>query len=309
MQSSRIGASRLRSARCSIRSRKVGSPQWISSKRPRAAARPPAPRAACGPPTRSPPASPRPPRPRGSGEPTVAVVRPVQLLHHLDHRPVGDPLAVGKAAAANDRRVRRAEELLREPRLPDAGGAEHREQVARALAGDARARRPEQLACRSRPTIGAPRRRPGRLVRPRAAGRRRAARLALRLERGRRLDLDGVAHQPVGRLAEQDLARLGRLLEPRGDVDRVAGRQPLLGAGDHLAGVDADPELEPRAVAGLELVVQLGEPVPQLGGRAHGAQRVVLVHHRDAEDGHHRVADELLDRAAVPLDIACADSK
>ena len=34
----------------------------------------------------------------------------------------------------------------------------------------------------------------------------------------------------------------------------------------------------------------------------HGPQRVVLVHDRDAEDGHHGVADELLDAAAVALD-------
>jgi hypothetical protein len=38
------------------------------------------------------------------------------------------------------------------------------------------------------------------------------------------------------------------------------------------------------------------------GISAHGAQGVVLVHLRDAEDGHDGVADELLDGAAVPLD-------
>ena len=43
------------------------------------------------------------------------------------------------------------------------------------------------------------------------------------------------------------------------------------------------------------------EPRAQLVGGADGAQRVVLVHERHAEDGHHRVADELLDGAAVPL--------
>ena len=52
----------------------------------------------------------------------------------------------------------------------------------------------------------------------------------------------------------------------------------------------------------LELGVQVGERSPHLVGRAHGAQRVVVVDDRDAEDGHHRVADELLDRAAVPLE-------
>ena len=39
-----------------------------------------------------------------------------------------------------------------------------------------------------------------------------------------------------------------------------------------------------------------------LVGGADRAQRVVLVDDRHAEDGHHRVADELLDGAAVPLE-------
>ena len=43
------------------------------------------------------------------------------------------------------------------------------------------------------------------------------------------------------------------------------------------------------------------------GCGAHGAQRVVLADGRHAEDGHHGVADELLDRAAVPLDRGARD--
>ena len=35
----------------------------------------------------------------------------VELLQHLDHRPVRDPFAVGQAAAADDRRVYRGERL------------------------------------------------------------------------------------------------------------------------------------------------------------------------------------------------------
>ena len=47
---------------------------------------------------------------------------------------------------------------------------------------------------------------------------------------------------------------------------------------------------------------ELGQRVAHLDRRAAGAQRVVLVHLRDAEHGHDRVADELLDRPAVRLD-------
>ena len=237
------------------------------------------------------------------GERTDRLAGRDELLHDFGDRPVADPFAVGETAAADDRRVHAAEELLRESRLADARGAEDREEVARAVAGDAGERPLEQLALplaadHSRAVTTA-----GGLVphRDQPVGGEELG-LALRLDRRRRFGLDAVTNQPVGLLAEQHLARLGRLLEPRGDVDRVAGRQPLLGAGDHFAGVDAHPQLEPRAVAGLELVVQLAEPVSELGGRAHGAQSVVLVHGRHAEDGHHGVADELLDGAAVPLD-------
>ena len=42
--------------------------------------------------------------------------------------------------------------------------------------------------------------------------------------------------------------------------------------------------------------------VAHLERRTDGSECVVLVQHGHAEDGHHRVADELLDRAAVRLD-------
>ncbi len=106
------------------------------------------------------------------------------------------------------------------------------------------------------------------------------------------LDLDRVAHELDGLGAEQHLARTSRLLEPRRDVDRVSGREPLRRAGDDLAGVDADPSLH----------ADLRQRVAHLERRTDGPERVVLVQHRHAEHGHHRVADELLDRAAVRLD-------
>ena len=49
--------------------------------------------------------------------------------------------------------------------------------------------------------------------------------------------------------------------------------------------------------------------VAELQRGAHGTQRVVLVHLRHAEYGHHGVADEFLHRAAVTLIAARAVSK
>ncbi len=71
--------------------------------------------------------------------------------------------------------------------------------------------------------------------------------LALELERLDRLDLDLAPHEAVGDLADEHLVGRRRLLEPGGDVDRVAGRQALLGVGSVLA--TTSPVLTPVRAA------------------------------------------------------------
>ena len=120
-----------------------------------------------------------------------------------------------------------------------------------------------------------------------------------------RLDDDRVAHEPVRRLPDQDLVRRRRLLEALGDVDGLSGdeQMPLrVVAGDHLAGVDADPVGQADAPARFELAVEDGECVAHLDGRPHRAQGVVLVEDRHAEHRHDRVTDVLLHDPAVPSD-------
>ena len=116
-------------------------------------------------------------------------------------------------------------------------------------------------------------------------------RLALEDQRLHRLDLDRVPNEPERWLADQYLAERRCLLQPCRDVDRVAGREALLGPGHHFAGHDADPSLH----------TERRQRVPHLHCRADGAKRVVLVQHRHAEDCHHGVPDELLHAAAVAL--------
>ena len=72
-------------------------------------------------------------------------------------------------------------------------------------------------------------------------------------------------------------------------------------ARDDLAGVDPRPDDDADAELGLEVAVQVGERLSHLGRGPHRAERVVLVDPGDAEDRHDRVADELLDGAAVRL--------
>ena len=57
-------------------------------------------------------------------------------------------------------------------------------------------------------------------------------------------DHDRLLHERSVALADQHLARLGRLLQARRDVDGVTRRQPLLGPRDDLARVDADPAVD-----------------------------------------------------------------
>ena len=68
----------------------------------------------------------------------------VELLQHLDDRPVGDPLAVGEAAAADDGRLDRGQNLRDQPRLADAGIADDRHQLAAPLGLHALPRLPDE---------------------------------------------------------------------------------------------------------------------------------------------------------------------
>src|SRR5439155_10992576 len=83
---------------------------------------------------------------------------------------------------------------------------------------------------------------------------------------------------------------------------RISRREPLLCSRHDLTGVEADSDRELGPVLALQLLVEMLERAAQLLGRSYGAQRVVLVHLRHSEDGHHRIADELLDDAAMPPD-------
>ena len=91
----------------------------------------------------------------------------------------------------------------------------------------------------------------------------------------------------------------GGLLEARRHVHRVAGDHALTGRpvpGNHLAGRDPGPPGQRRVAAGIR-----GQGLSDLGRGANRAEGVVLVDPRDAEHGHGRVADELLQYPAVPL--------
>jgi hypothetical protein len=123
--------------------------------------------------------------------------------------------------------------------------------------------------------------------------------LAFRLHRRCLAVFDGVSGSSVRRRADEDAVDRRRRLEPRSRVYDVAGGHslPCLGPGakrdEGLARGDAKAQLEP---------LLLGE-LADGERRSHRALRVVLVSDGRAEDGHDRIADELLHGAVVPLEL------
>ena len=111
--------------------------------------------------------------------------------------------------------------------------------------------------------------------------------------------LHRVAHEAERFLADEDAARRRILFELRCDTCDSARHVQVLARGRqdmHFAGADSDARREgnvPFLFAQSRL---------DFDRSANGAQCVVLVQLRHAEDGHHGVADELLDRSTVPGD-------
>ena len=134
-------------------------------------------------------------------------------------------------------------------------------------------------------------------------------RLSLRIDWRDRLELERGFSELSRRVADKDVARLCRLLEPRGDIDGITGSECAALVRDDLACVDSHPDLELGAELLVQLVVEPGELVTQLMGCTRGTQGIVLVHDGDAEDRHHGVADELLHRAAVPFEHRLRDGE
>jgi hypothetical protein len=234
-------------------------------------------------------------------------------LDDLPQRPERDAVAVGQAAALppDDQLgpgVHERSQLADEAGLADPRLADDRDQPHGPLGHGALEQPPQQvqflLAAHER-GVGAP----GRLDAGPAPGPDQPPHghrvgLAPDLDRGERLVVEQPAGRPEGRLPDHHAAHRRHPLQARGGVDDVA---------DHALGVLVRPERHQRLpggdadahrqVEGRMGAVQLVDGGQHAEGAAHRPLRVVAVGDRRPEHGHDRVADELVQRAAQPLDL------
>jgi hypothetical protein len=136
---------------------------------------------------------------RYSGRVDLEAGRLGQLLHHLDHGPVGDALAVGQATATEDERaLQGADQLRGQARLADACRAQDGEELAGAVGGGLAERllQASQLALApDQRRVEVSSERGCLLVERKQAVRDERLALAFQLERLGRLGLDRVADE------------------------------------------------------------------------------------------------------------------
>ena len=229
-------------------------------------------------------------------------------------RPVGDAVANGEGATAQDADVRMSflgmpQELVREPALPDAGRAIHHHQPRPSgldrlvQQSDERCQFPVATDHGSAQAAHPSTRRWQR--RQQWVGASRIG-LALQVEHLRFAEAEGAFGCRKRPVADQDREGICRCLQALGDIDGVAGYQSLVSrrtdSGHYFAAVDADPHLQRHLVMLYESGVQLSEALLHLQGGMQSSLSVVLVDERHAKHGHDRVADVLLDGAAPRLD-------
>jgi hypothetical protein len=178
------------------------------------------------------------------------------------------------------------------PRMATAAGlappAVTRAKASRRLASSSS--RPTK-ACRARSSVS--------VSAPRSARHATPPHLPFRLDDFLRPEVEGSARRSDRSPTDEDLARLGSLLETRGDVDHVAGyeRAPDARRPDHhVAGIDANPKVK-------RISEQRGQGPPHRQRGVKSPVGVVLLRRGRAEGRHHGVANELLDCPAGVRDL------
>ncbi len=232
--------------------------------------------------------------------------------HHVGQRPVRDALAVGRTAAAVPvdhlgEAVEVLVELPHEPRLADPGDPRDRDEVRTPLVG----RGVEEILDLAQLAVTPHERgfEALRLQRPAGAGddahrppQPVQADLALQLVLAHVLVHDRRLGRAPGRVSDEHLPRVGQRLHSRRGIDDVARNHALADGADGDRRLARQHTCAHAQVGHPHLVAQRGHGGDQVERRPHGPLGIVLGGAVGAPDGHHGIADELLDHAAVELD-------
>ena len=195
------------------------------------------------------------------------------------------------------------EQLVDEAALPDAGHADEGHELRLALVAGAREAPRKTSSSRSRPTSSARararRRRRTASERPSASHTAIGSAFPFASTGGRLPVVDRAPRRPVRRLVDEDPVHRRRRLQARSRVDDVARGHALARGRAASSETSASPVVIP--IRSSRLVLEREVADRERG--ANGALGVVLVRVGRAEERHHGVADELLHRAAVALEL------
>ena len=237
---------------------------------------------------------------------------PALPADHLRERPVGQAVSVGRAAATEPvhvacETVEVAAELRGQPRLPGTGatGDRHEEGAALVRRGVVRLLDDPKLAVASDERWLET----GEALAPDDPKRTpelHRLRLPLQLVTPRVRVSDHRCRGRTRGVADEHRAWIGDRLDPRRRVHHVSGDHPLVGRADGDGGLAGQHAGSGTKVGRSDLRPERLDRRDQVEPCPHGALGIILGRDRRAPDGHHRVADELLDHAPVPLDQLCA---
>ena len=217
-----------------------------------------------------------------------------ELLHHLDDRPVGDPVAVGQTAPAHDARLHGGECLGDQPRLAHPGVADHRHQLAARLA-PARAPTPRAISASSALAADEPRARgcaPARPA-PRRAGTPAPAPPSLSASAAR-------PARPT--TASCTSACVASPISTSPGAAACSSRAATFTASP-VASRSAVPVTTSPVLTPIRPLTPSSGSASRISTAARQARSASSsCADRHPEDRHHRVADELLHRPAVRLD-------
>lgn len=206
------------------------------------------------------------------------------------------------------------DEFVDQPRLADAGFADQPDKLRRTAAGKVEAcqqprhfRIPSDHRCLKAETFE-PARRMRRFRQPCQPVDKDVAAFTPQGLRAKTVEGKGMAGEAIGQRPDEDIVFAGHGLQALSGVHRVAGHRigfctdRAEAAGDDGTAIDTDMQAERHAGAGVPALADLSGPTDHIECGPERPDRIVLMSDRRAEQRQQRIADELVDEAAISLD-------